>query len=387
MKYLSKIMLAMLVMAVSITACDKVESLPFYQGVSTTVLTASSSTIAVLPADSAKAAVLFSWSYPGFATDSTTAKYIIEIDSSGRNFTKAVSKTITGTLTTSYTGKELNNLLLAYGFNIGTAYDMDVRITASYGNNNNQIKSNTIKVKMTPYKVPPKVALPTSGKLFLVGDASQGGWNNPVPTPSQEFARLDETTWAGVFNLNGAGKQYLILPVNGDWGAKFAVDDNSIAGISGGGMFGFNVGSAFNANFPAPATSGFYKIVLDFQTGKFTVTPYASTLPNNLFMVGDATPGGWNNPVPTPTQQFTRLNSSEFTLTLNNVVGGKQYLLLPVNGDWANKYAVDDNSVIGLSAGGAFGYNSSQNFPGPTANGNYKIDINFATLKFKTTKL
>ena len=104
-------------------------------------------------------------------------------------------------------------------------------------------------------------------------------------------------------------------------------------------------------------------------------------------MVGDATPGGWNNPVPTPTQQFTRLNSSEFTLTLNNVVGGKQYLLLPVNGDWANKYAVDDNSVIGLSAGGAFGYNSSQNFPGPTANGNYKIDINFATLKFKTTKL
>jgi hypothetical protein len=210
-----------------------------------------------------------------------------------------------------------------------------------------------------------------------------------VPTPSQEFARLDETTFAGVFNLNG-GKQYLVLPENGSWASKFAVDDNSIPGLSTGGTFGFNVGSAFNANFPSPATSGWYKIVLDFQTGKFAVTPFTSTLPNNLFIVGSATTGdatGWNNPVPTPSQQFTRLNSVEFTLTLNNMVGGKQYLLLPENGSWANKYAVNDNSINGLSAGGEFGYNLSQNFPGPSANGNYKIEVNFATLKFKTTKL
>lgn len=387
MKYLSKLFLLATIAVTLFSACDKVESLPFYEAGTSTVLTASSSTIAVVPADSSKVAITLSWTYPGFAIDSTKAKYILEIDSTGRNFAKAVSKTVIGSLSTTYTGKELNTLLLGYGFTIGTAYDVDIRITASYGNNNNQIKSNTIKVKMTPYKVPPKVALPTSGKLFLVGDASQGGWNNPVPTPSQEFARLDETTFAGVFNLNGGGKQYLVLPVNGDWSAKFAVDDNSIAGLSDGGTFGFNVGSAFNSNFPAPATSGWYKIVLDFQTGKFAVTPYTSTLPDNLFMVGDATPGGWNNPVPTPSQQFTRLNSVEFTLTLNNVVGGKQYLMLPVNGDWGNKYAVNDNSVSGLSAGGDFGYNLPQNFPGPAANGNYKIDVNFATLKFKTTKL
>lgn len=385
-KYLSKLFLLATIAITLFSACDKVESLPYYEAATSTVLSASASTIAVAPADSSKTAVTFSWTYPGFAIDSTKAKYIIEVDSAGRNFAKAVSKTVTGSLSTSYTGKELNNLLLGFGFTIGTAYDVDIRITASYGNNNNQVKSNTIKVKMTPYKVPPKVALPTSGKLFLVGDASQGGWNNPVPTPSQEFARLDETTWAGVFNLNG-GNQYLVLPENGSWASKFAVDDNSIAGLSAGGTFGFNVGSAFNANFPAPATSGWYKIVLDFQTGKFAVTPYTSTLPTNLFMVGDATPGGWNNPVPTPSQQLTRLNSVEFTLTLNGVVGGKQYLLLPVNGDWSNKYSVSDNSINGLSAGGDFGYNLPQNFPAPAASGNYKIDVNFATLKFKTTKL
>ncbi|MDI9365932.1 MAG: SusE domain-containing protein [Flavobacterium sp.] len=386
MKHLSKLFLLATIVVTLFSACDKVESLPYYEAATSTTLSVSSSTIAVAPADSSKTAVTFSWTYPGFAIDSTKAKYILEIDSTGRNFAKAVSKTLTGSLSASYTGKELNNLLLGFGFTIGTAYDVDIRVTASYGNNNNQLKSNTIKVKMTPYKVPPKVALPTTGKLFLVGDASQGDWNNPVPTPSQEFARLDETTFAGVFNLNG-GKQYLVLPENGSWASKFAVDDNSIAGLSAGGTFGFNVGTVFNANFPGPATSGWYKILLDFQTGKFAVTPYTSTLPDSLYIVGDATPGGWNNPVPTPSQKFTRLNSVEFSLTLNGVVGGKEYLMLPKNGDWGNKYAVSDNSVIGLSAGGDFGYNLPKNFPGPAVGGNYKIDVNFATLKFKTTKL
>lgn len=382
MKYFSKLFLLAGIAITLFTACDKVDSLPMYKSATATTLSASATTIAVLPADSSKPAVTFSWTYPEFAIDSTKAKYIIEIDSTGRNFAKAVSRTIMGGLSTSYTGKELNTILLAYDFKIGVAYDMDVRITASYANNNNQIKSNTLKVKMTPYKVPPKIALPTSGKLFIVGDGTQGGWNNPVPTPSQEFSRVDETTFVGVFKMNG-GNQFLLLPVNGDWTNKYAVANNNVGGINAGGDFGYNLSD----NFKAPATTGFYKIVVDFQTGKFTISPYTSTLPDNLYMVGDATPGGWNNPVPVPTQQFTRLNSTEFALTLNNVVGGKQYLLLPVNGDWTNKYAVDDNSVAGLSAGGSFGYNLAQNFPAPAANGNYKIEVNFATLKFKTTKL
>lgn len=372
----------MFVLAVAFTSCEKVDSLPFYKGGSSIILSASASSIAVLPTDSAKTAVTFSWTYPEFAIDSSTAKYVIEIDSAGRNFSKSVSRTIKGNLSTAFTGREINAILLAYDFKIGVAYDMDIRVTASYANNNNEIKSNTLKVKMTPYKVPPKIALPTSGKLFIVGDGTQGGWNNPVPAPSQEFARLDETTFAGVFKMNG-GNQFLLLPVNGDWSNKYAVANNNVAGINAGGDFGYNLSD----NFKAPVTTGFYTIVVDFQTGKFTITPYTSTLPNNLFIVGDATPGGWNNPVPTPTQQFTRLNSSEFTLTLNNVIGGKEYLLLPVNGDWSNKYAVANNSVAGLNAGGDFGYNLAQNFPAPTLSGNYKIDVNFVTLKFKTTKL
>jgi hypothetical protein len=292
-----------------------------------------------------------------------------------------------GKLTGTYIAKELNNFLLGKGYVVNVPVSMETRLISSYANNNERIISNTVAVRMTPYKVPPKVALPTTGKLFIVGAATQGGWNNPVPTPTQELARLNETTWAGVFQMNGA-QQYLLLPLNGDWGNKFSVANGTIAGLSAGGDFGFNLSD----NFPGPANSGWYQIIVDFQTGKFKVTPYTSTLPTNLFIVGAATAGGWNNPVPVPSQQFTRLNASQWELTLP-IVASQEYLILPVNGDWGNKYSVANKSLAGLSAGGEFGYNLGDNFPGPSIAGNHKILLNFATVenfatgKFTVTKV
>jgi hypothetical protein len=148
-----------------------------------------------------------------------------------------------------------------------------------------------------------------------------------------------------------------------------------VAGLSAGG--GFQFYTSGGDNFPAPAASGLYKIVVDFQQGKFTVTPYSAPLPTNLYIVGDATAGGWSNPVPVPSQQFTRLNSSEWKITLP-LTGGKEYLVLPVNGDWSHKFSVASKSLAGLNKGGEFGYDLSDNFPGPTTSGTYTITVNFA---------
>jgi hypothetical protein len=374
MRSIRNLILLLTGLTVFVAACNKVADLPHYGNGTTSVLSTSATTVAPQPADSNKTALTLNWTYPNYATDSGNIKYTIEMDSTGKNFSKPFTKEVLGKLSTSFTAKELNNMLLSRGYAFNVPVDMDVRLTTSYANNNERIVANTVKVKMTPYKVPPKVALPASGKLFLVGDASAGGWNNPVPVPTQEFSRLDETTWAGVFQLTG-GKQYLLLPVNGDWGQKYAVPDNSVAGLSSGGSFQFYTSGG--DNFPAPAASGLYKIVVDFQQGKFTVTPYTTPLPSNLFIVGDATAGGWNNPVPVPSQQFTRLNSSEWKITLP-LTGGKEYLVLPVNGDWSHKFSVANKSLAGLNKGGEFGYDLNDNFPGPSTSGTYTITLNFA---------
>jgi len=380
MKKISKILLfATLLFAFA--SCDKVDDLPFYETGTATVLTASNAVIAPPPADSNKVVLTMNWTYPNYSTDSTNMKYIVEIDSVGKNFSNPIRTTVIAALTTSYTAKQLNSALLARGYAFNVPLSMESRVISSYANNNERLNSNLVPLRITPYKVPPRVALPTTNKLYIVGAATQGGWGNPVPTPSQELARLNETTWAGVFQMNG-GQQYLLLPLNGDWGNKYAVANNSIPGLANGGDFGFNL----NDNFPGPAASGWYQLIVDFQTGRFTVTPYTSTLPSSLFIVGAATPGGWNNPVPVPSQQLTRLNASQFEITLS-FVANEQYLLLPVNGSWDNKYSVANNSLAGLNKGGEFGYNLNDNFPGPSTAGNHKLTVDFATIEnYKTGK-
>jgi hypothetical protein len=371
-----KAFIAIFFIAVAFTACDKKDAITVFGTGTAPTLTASTNTFAPTASDSDKVAVTFSWNNAKYATDSSSEKYVIQIDSAGRNFSKAVTKTVTGKLSASFTNKEMNAILLGFGFAFNTPYNVEARILSSYGNNNEQYKSNSVTIKATPYVTPPKVTPPTSGHLYLVGDATQSGWGNPVAVPTQEFAKLDSVTYGGVFKLNG-GNQYLLLPVNGSWDHKYAVNDNGITGLSAGGDFGFDL----SKNFPAPATSGWYTLIFNFQTGKFTVTPFTGVLPDNLFIVGNATPGGWSNPVPAPSQQLNRVNSSVFELSLP-FVGGNQYLLLPVNGSWDHKYAVADNSVTGLSAGGSFGYDLGQNFPAPAASGTYKLSVNFVTGKF-----
>ena len=368
-------------LALILGSCSKVDNLPSYASGKSPVLTASSATVAAVAADSNKTALTLNWTSAEYATDSTHMKYIVQIDSTGKNFTRAVSREITPGLNTSYTAKELNNILLGFGYAFNAPVDMEVRVISSYLNNNERLTSNVLKIRMTPYKVPPKVALPTSGKLFIVGNATVGGWDNPVPAPAQELTRIDETTFGGIFQLDG-GKEFLLLPVNGDWSHKFSVKDNTLPGLNAGGDFGYDLAQ----NFPGPATAGLYKITVDFQAGKFKVEAFTQQhgLPSALFIVGNATPGGWDNPVPVPAQQFTRINSTKFELA-SIALTANEYLLLPENGNWGKKYGVKDNTDASIKLGGTI-VPEGQNFIAPAA-GNYKITVDLFNNSYKLTKL
>ena len=267
MKKILKKLLFVATLAIVLVACKKTELLTVYNNGVSVTLQSSTTTIAPKVADSLTTAVTFSWTNPQYATDSNTVKYVLQIDSSGRNFSNATSIVLINKSNYSFIAKDLNAILLTLGFKYNTAYKVDVRIVSSYANNNEQLASNVVTLTMTPYVVPPKVTPPTSKALFLVGSATAGGWNNPVPLPTQQFIRVDSVTYQGKFYLIG-GQQYLALPVNGDWTNKYSVANNTKFGLEKGGDFGFN----FSDNFPGPAVTGLYIIKLDFQAGKFTVT-------------------------------------------------------------------------------------------------------------------
>jgi hypothetical protein len=106
---------------------------------------------------------------------------------------------------------------------------------------------------------------------------------------------------------------------------------------------------------------------------------------------GDPLLGAWSNPVP-QSQVFTEVSPTDYQLTValsggdpTNSNSSDQYLIVPSNGSWSHKYACASTATQPFS-GGTFGLDLSSNFPGPTAPGTYKFDLNFQTGILTVTK-
>lgn len=154
MKLINKFLFLAVFVALILSACKKVDDLPYYDNGTAVTLTSSKSAVTPTPADSLADVVTFSWTNPEYATDTSNYKFVVEIDSTGRNFSQKVTKTVMGSLNTSFTGKELNDILLNYGFTLGNSYELDVRVVSSYENNNEQYTSNVVKLSVTAYEDP-----------------------------------------------------------------------------------------------------------------------------------------------------------------------------------------------------------------------------------------
>src|SRR5580698_8825601 len=113
---ISKFLFAASLVTIGIMACTKMTTNTFFQNGSAPVLNASAKTIVPTPADSLSNALTLTWTNPKYATDSATELYTIQIDSSGRNFSKAVSIAVSGALYDSISAKQINTIALGFGF-------------------------------------------------------------------------------------------------------------------------------------------------------------------------------------------------------------------------------------------------------------------------------
>ncbi|MGG9962067.1 SusE domain-containing protein [Ferruginibacter sp. SUN106] len=178
MKHILKIFLAAVTVVGLFTACNKidnlkkVDALPVYQLGVSPVLSASGTTVAPTLADSNKAVVTFSWTNPRYAQDSAVYKYILEIDSTGKNFANENTKTVVGLLTTSLTGRDLNAILLNLGFKLNTAQSIDVRLISSYSNNNERYMSNVLKLTVTPFMDPSTLVTANTSVTLTLANAA-----------------------------------------------------------------------------------------------------------------------------------------------------------------------------------------------------------------------
>ena len=266
--------LTIVISAMAIFAsCSKEEDREIFLGGKAPVLSASvSGTIPLGFVTENNAAVKFSWTNPDYdfasGISSQDVNYTLEIDVAGKSFNspnkKAVS--ISKELSVSYTQKEFNIILSDLQLKLNAPAAVDVRIIASLGASATSLVSNVMKFNVTPFAPPPKVPVPTAGTLWIIGDAVASSWNNPLPSPfdaSQKFTKVSETLYELVANFVGGGA-YKLIQENGVWGTQY----HMVEGNANGGTF---EKKDADPAFVGPV-AGKYKISIDFQTGKFTVT-------------------------------------------------------------------------------------------------------------------
>lgn len=273
MKNIFKTLLLLVTGATLLYACKKDENQVVFEGGTEPVLTASSTTLPLSFINQAQNAVTLSWTNPDYkfntGLSSQDVTYTIQIDTVGANFTNPKKQTVTiaNDLSKTFTQGEFNDFLLnQLELRPGQPHNIEIRLISTLLNNTVPLISNKLTYTVTPYAIPPKVTPPASNELYMVGNATPGGWNNPVPTPSQKFTRVSETLYELTVNIQPGGS-YLFLPVNGSWSAKYGfIGSNNNNNVNGDDF------KAEGGDMLAPATSGNHKIVVDFQRGKWTIT-------------------------------------------------------------------------------------------------------------------
>lgn len=355
-----------------ISSCTKVEPLPYYSKGTAPDLGASSVNIAPTVADSNKTVLTLTWSNPKYATDSSNVKFIVEIDSAGRNFSKEFTKTVMKSLSTSFTGRELNTILLNYGYALGSPVKLDVRVTSSYANNNERYVSNVVRITVTPYSDPSKLTTQNTSVSGSLATASQ---------PSNTF------TWSPSFPGYSGTVTYVI---EYDSAGKGFVSPQQIPNAGGASVYSATLTqaemntTAINSGIPMDNKTGKveYRVKATTAAGAVaysnvvtvTVQTYIPLLRFYLPGSYQAATGNGSN--------WTPADAPEMIRDLRSAVYNKlyyTYIYLPAGAEfkvtqgrsWDVNYGGSGGT---LSAGGA-------NFSVSTA-GVYRISIDVSNMKY-----
>ena len=283
MKNIFKFLFISVLLSCTIMSCTKEEAIDYYLGGTNPVLSSSlTGTIPLSYATASSKAVSFNWTNPNYSfqtgVSSQNVTYTLQIDTTGSNFSNPNLKSIpvTTDLGVTILQSELNDYLLnTVVLKPGIPHNIELRVISSLTNNSAKLSSNVLKFVVTPYAIPPKVTPPgtaasgyTDGQLFITGSATPGNWmgGGDAPLLSQQFTQISSTVYEIILQLSG-GNSYTFVPKYGDWNTKYSIaKKNDPAEVNGGD---FQVGGE---DILAPAASGKYKVQVDFQRGKFTVT-------------------------------------------------------------------------------------------------------------------
>jgi hypothetical protein len=338
--------------------------------------------IVLLRADSAKT-VNFAWHKATFGIPGPVY-YTVQMDSADNTF--AHSYTL-AKVTTDSTAKlniwHLDSVLLRKGFKANKVYSLNLRLKAE-GDSTFYTAATKFNLTLFPISF---VVFP---KLYLVGDAVPSGWDIKHTTPMTVDPNNPFVfTYTGWLN-GGAGdaaKQFKIptLMSGGkplvDWGCDYFMPIND-------GETDFSVTTAQlviggNPDYKWKVTTpGYYKISINIEeTPTIHITSIAApaVVYPNLYLVGDATPAGWNIASPTP---MTADANNPFLFTWTGPLTAGMFKIPTAVGSWGCDYYMpilnDEKDFTKTTTQLVLGGSPDLHWTVTDA-GTYKITINIGT--------
>lgn len=253
-----------------LTACEKNENQVVFAGGAAPVLTASLTGPLVLTNSAADDNfITFSWTNPDYefntGVNSQNVTYTLQADTAGSNFSNPTlsERVIPSDLSVTLTKRQLNSIANDLNLADGVPYPMEFRIKASLNNAPETVVYSNVLPFTVTYFLDTKYPVPAN--LYIVGNATPGGWGNPVPEPAQKFTQINPYTFQLELPMI-ANNFYLFLPVNGSWSAKY--------GAMGANGSNNPLGDDFKpegGDMVMTAIDGTYRITVDFKLGKWTM--------------------------------------------------------------------------------------------------------------------
>jgi starch-binding outer membrane protein SusE/F len=375
MKNISKILFLLMGASLLFTACKKndnltkQEALPVYALGISPVLSSSVATIAPALADSNNAVLKFTWSNPKYSNDSSTTKYLLDIDSTGKGFANKNSNTVIGLTNKSMTGRELNAILLGLGFKLNVAQSIDARLISSYNNNNERYTSNIVKVMVTPFGDPAKLTSQNTTVTCALATATQASNNFNWTAAFKGFS--GPITYIGQYD--SVGKNF-VAPID------FPI-------LNGGTSISLTQGemnqSALNSGIVGGTTGKVeYRIKAVTASGAIAYSNVVNVLINSYFPILRVyLPGGYQTATGNGTN-WTPADAPELIRDQRSSVNNKMYytyIFLPAGSEF--KITIGRSWDVNYGGSGGNLSTSGANLS-VGASGYYRISVNIVTLKY-----
>jgi hypothetical protein len=308
--------------------------------------------IGLAPANDNDSVLTVSWPAVNYSS-SIAVTYTLELDSVGdttgaKAWTNA-QQYVAGAnvLSYSFAGKDLNNLVQALGFFSATKLVFRVLSNVTQYNGSAStiptIYSSAVTVIITPYLT----------NLFVPG--AYQGWN-PAAAPTLNPVPGRAGIFEGYVNIAGTGNQGFKYTNAPDWNH---INYGDPTGEVGSG----SLTTDGNAGGLSVANGGYYELSANLNNLTW------STTATTWGIIGDATPGGWNN----DTQLAYDATNQVWTATVAMIAAGSYKFR--ANDAWVIDFGIDASGNLQYADNPLFPYNPNLSNLSVPADGTYKITL------------